>query len=133
MANTLHQLMSSASIFEVLPSAARTATPDTHEFEITGRGYEYNGLYLIIDVTAVTATPALTVTVDGVDRLSGKTFNLITSTVIATAVTTVLKIAPGITVAANLAVALALPGIFRVTVSHGDADSATYSVSGMLV
>ena len=133
MANTIRQLAASALYFEVLPSAARTTAPDTQEFEITGRGYEYDGLHLIIDITAVTATPALTITVDGVDRVSGKTYNLITSTVIATAVTTVLKVSPGITVAANLAVAMNLPPVFRVSVAHGDTDSATYSIGGMLV
>lgn len=133
MANVIRQIQSDSTGFEVLPSAARTTTPDTQEFEILGRGYQYTGLHLILDVTAVTATPALTVTVDGVDRLSGKTYNLITSAVIATAVTTALKIAPGITPAANVAVAMNLPPVFRVTVSHGDADSATYSVTGILV
>lgn len=133
MANTISILPADTAGFQVLPSAARTTTPDTQEFEIVGRGYQYTGLHLIIDVTAVTATPALTVTVDGIDRFSGKAYNLITSTVIATAVVTALKIAPGITPAANLAVAMNLPPIFRVTVSHGDADSATYSVAGMLV
>jgi hypothetical protein len=133
MANVIRALSSDAAGFEVLPSAARTTTPDTQEFEIQGRGYQYTGLHLIIDVTAVAATPLLTVTVDGVDRISGKTYNLITSAVIGTAVVTALKIAPGITPAANVAVAMNLPPVFRVTVSHGDADSATYSVAGMLV
>jgi hypothetical protein len=133
VANVISSMQSDTTTFEVMPSAARTATPDSQEFEIHGPGYQYTGLHLIIDVTAVTATPALTVTVDGVDRISGKAYNLITSAVIATAVTTALKIAPGITPAANLAVAMNLPPVFRVTVSHGDADSATYSVAGMLV
>lgn len=133
MAVAVRSIQSDTINFEVLPSEARIATPDSQEFEIHGPGYQYAGLHLIIDVTAVTATPALTVTVDGVDRISGKTYNLITSTVIATAVVTALKIAPGITPAANIAVAMNLPPVFRVTVSHGDTDSATYSVGGMLV
>ena len=133
MVNVIRQLTSSTSQFEVLPSAARTTAPDTQEFEITGRGYEYGGLHLIIDATAVTATPALTVTVSGVDRLSGKLYTLISSTAIATAVTTVLEIGPGITASANLAVARNMPPVFRVTCAHGDADSITYSVTGVLV
>lgn len=133
MANELHQIQSDATSFEVLPSAARTTAPDTHEYEILGRQYQYTGLHLIIDVTAVTATPALTITVDGVDRISGKTYNLITSAVLAATGTVALKIAPGITPAANVAVAMNLPPVFRVSVAHGDADSATYSISGILV
>lgn len=133
MANVIRQLQSDAVGFEVLPSAARTTAPDTQEFEIVGRGYQYTGLHLIIDVTAEAATPALTITVDGVDRISGKTYNLITSAAISTVSTVALKIAPGITPAANVAVAMNLPPIFRVSVAHGNADSATYSISGMLV
>ncbi len=133
MANNIRQLRSDTPYFEVLPSAARTATPDTQEFEITGRGYEYSGLHLIVDVTTVTATPSLVVTVDGVDRVSGKAYTLLTSAAIATAVTTVLRVSPGATPAANLAVGDNIPPIFRITVTHADADSATYSVGGMLV
>lgn len=132
MANQIRKLATDAATFEVLPSAARTADPDTIEFELSGRGYEYSGLVLVIDATAVTATPALTVTVSGVDRVSGKLFTILASTAIATAVTTVLKIGPGLTAAANLVANDRLPPIFRVTCSHGDADSITYSVGGML-
>lgn len=133
MPNVIRQLASSNMYFEVLPSAARTASPDSQEFEITGRGYEYAGLHLILDVTAVTATPAVTVTVAGVDRVSGKTYTLLASAAVATVTTTVLRIAPGLTAAANLTVNDSLPPVFRVTVTHGDADSATYSLAGMLV
>ena len=133
MATQIRKLASDSLYFEVLPSAARTTDPDPQEFELSGRGYEYTGgLVLIIDATAVTATPALTVTVSGVDRVSGKLFTILASAVIATAVTTVLKIGPGLTAAANLAVNDRLPPVFRVTCSHGDADSITYSVGAML-
>lgn len=133
MANTIRKLTTDSMSFEVLPSAARTTDPDTQEFELLGRGYEYNGLDLIIDATAVTSTPALTVTVAGVDRVSGKLFTILASTAIATAVTTVLKIGPGLTPAANLAANDRLPPIFRVTCVHGNANSITYSIGGMLV
>lgn len=133
MANTIRKLTTDSMSFEVLPSAARTTDPDTQEFELLGRGYEYSGLVLIIDATAVTSIPALTVTVAGVDRVSGKLFTILASAVIATAVTTVLKIGPGLAVAANLAANDRLPPIFRVTCAHGNANSITYSVGGMLV
>ncbi|WP_055563609.1 hypothetical protein [Streptomyces atriruber] len=133
MANNIRQLTAGSTYFQVMASAARTATPDTEEFEITGRGYEYSGLHLIIDATAVTATPALTVTVSGVDRVSGKTYTILQSAVIATAVTTVLRIGVGLTPAANTVASDSLPPVFRVTAAHGDADSITYSIGGMLV
>ena len=112
----------------IYPSAARTATPAAVEVNTT----RTRALRVVIDVTAVTATPLLTVTIDGKDNTSGKFYNLLTSAVIGTVVTTVLTIAPGVTVAANLAVSAPLPDVVRITVSHGDADSATYSVSAQL-
>lgn len=133
MANATLPLMANASYFEVLPSAARTTAPDTQEFALDRRGFSGSGLVLTIDATAVTATPALTVTVSGVDRVSGKIYTILQSAVIATAVTTVLKINVGATVAANLATNEALPPVFRITCAHGDSDSITYSIGGMLV
>lgn len=133
MPTNIRKLASDSMYFEVLPSAARTTDPDPQEFELAGRGYEYTGgLVLVIDATAVTATPALTVTVSGVDRVSGKLYTILASVAIATAVTTVLKIGPGLTAAANTVANDRLPPVFRVTCTHGDADSITYSIGGML-
>jgi hypothetical protein len=42
--------------------------------------------------------------------------------------TTVLKVGPGLTAAANLVANDMIPSIWRVIVTHGDTDSATYSV-----
>lgn len=138
MANVIAPLAANSSYFEVLSSAARTATPDTFEFEVQGRGYEYKGgLHLIIDVTAIVTTPSITVTVYGVDRVSGQTYVILASAAI-TAVTgagtpRVLKIGPGLVAAANLTANDILPPIFRVGVTHANGNSITYSVSGMLV
>jgi len=79
-------------------------------------------------VTAVTATPALTVKIQGKDRASGKYYDILTSAVIATVSTTVLKVGPGLTAAGNLVANDFLPAIWRVTVTHGDTDQAVYSV-----
>jgi hypothetical protein len=134
MANVKRSLASSsARSFEVLPSAARTAAPDSQEFEVTGRGYEYSGLVLVLDITAVTASPGITVTVAGVDQVSDKLFTVLASAPIATVSTTILRIGPGLTAAANLTANDYLPPTFRVTVTHADTDSATYSLAGMLV
>jgi len=134
VANNIRQLVSSAPYFEVLPSAARTTAPDTQEFEITGRGYEYDGLHLIIDVTAFVTAASLTVKISGVDRVSGKTYDLIVApdAIVATG-TVVYKIAPAVTPVTKLAVSDNLPPVFRVTVTHGNANSHTYSIGGMLV
>lgn len=129
MANLI-TAVSSTGGFLVLPSAARTATPtDTYEYELPGHA---RGLHLIIDATAVTSTPAVTVTVAGVDRVSGKTYTLLASTAIATAVTTVLKIGPGLPVSANVSANDLLPSVIRISVSHGNANSITYSIGGQV-
>lgn len=103
-------------------SAARTATP-TAAVVNTAR---VKGLRLVIDVTASSATPSVVATIDGVDAASGKYFNLLTSAAITGAGTTVLSIAPGITVASNVSAAAILPDAVRITLTHGDADSITY-------
>ncbi len=129
MANVISRL-SERGPFTVLPSAARTAAPDTQEFDASG--VDYSGLHLVIDVTAIAATPSITVTIAGVDRASGKTYTTLASAAITATGTTVLKVGRGLTAAANLVANDLLPPIFRVTVTHADADSITYSVSGHL-
>lgn len=130
MANVIARLRDRGP-FTVHASAARTATPDTKEFEVA-QGITYSALYLIIDATAVVATPSVTVKVSGVDRVSGKVYDILTSAAITATGTTVLHIGPGITAAANTQEDQYLPPIFRVTSTHGDADSITYSVAGIL-
>lgn len=116
--------------FTVLASAARTATPDTQEFELVG--HSASGLHVVIDVTAVTLTPSVTVNVSGVDRVSGKTYTLIESAAITAIGTTVLKVGPGLTAAANTVANDIVPSVIRVTATHADADSITYSVGAHL-
>lgn len=131
MANVITRLSPGADRFEILASAARTADPDTQEFDAAAP--RYRGAYFIIDVTAVTATPSITVTVAGVDRFSGKTFDILESAAITATGTTTLQIAPGITAVANTDEDSLLPPVFRVSVTHADADSITYSIAGLLV
>lgn len=133
MANDITYVSAAAPYFTVLPSAARTASPNTQQFSIDRRGFSPQGLIITIDATAVTATPQLTVTINRVDPVSGKVVALLVSTVIATAVTTVLRIGPGLTPAANLVVNDLVPPVFRIDCVHGDSDSITYSVGGMLI
>lgn len=113
----------------VYASAARTATPTA----VTLPAGRYNYLNLTIDATAVTATPSVVVTVDALDPVSGKYYNLLTSAAITAISTTVLRIGPTLTAVANLAANHALPDTIRVTMTHGDADSITYSVGAALM
>ncbi len=110
-------------------SVARTATPTAAEFNASG----YHGLHLVIDVTAVTATPSVVPTVDFYDELSGKWCNLLTGSAITATGTTVLKIYPGITAAANAAASDVVHGRLRLAMAHGDSDSATYTAAVHLI
>lgn len=115
--------------FAVYTSAARTGTPDTMEFELP-QGSTY-GVF-VIDTTAIGAAPSTTFTVSGVDRLSGKVYTIIASVAIVGVGTVVLRVGPGLTAAANLVVNDFLPPVIRITATHGNANSHTYSVAGMV-
>lgn len=110
-------------------SAPRTATPTNAELATDGA----RGMHLVIDVTAITASPSVVPTIDGYDPLSGKWYNLLTGVAITATGTTVLKIYPGIATAANAAASDVVPDTFRVVMTHADADSITYSVGVHLV
>lgn len=113
----------------LLASAARTATTSSaDQTNFNGRG-----ALITIDVTAITATPSLVVTVEAKDVLSGKYVTLLTSAAITAISTVQLAVYPGVTAAANLAVSMILPRSWRVTVTAADADSATYSVGASVI
>jgi hypothetical protein len=128
VANTVTRVTNPGGVVEVLPSAARTADPDTQELEVTG----FRGLHLTIDATAAAATPSVVVTILGVDRISGKTYTILASAAITGTGTTVLKVGPGLTAAANLVANDVLPPVIRISAVHGDGDSLTYSIGAAL-
>jgi hypothetical protein len=115
-------------IVSILASAARTATPADVELEAGG----HRGLVLVVDVTAVTLTPSITVTVKGLDPVSGQDWTILASAAITTVSTTVLRVHPSLTAAANLVAEDLLAPQMAVAVAHGDADSITYSVTAHL-
>jgi hypothetical protein len=115
----------------VLASAARTATPTVDTFRV--QGGEVKGLILIIDCTAVAATPSVVFTIVGVDPVSGKTFTILVSAAITGTGTTVLRVHPDLTVAANQVAKDIVPAQWSVTAVHADGDSITYSVGAQLV
>ncbi len=128
MANTISRVSSDTGRFEVYASAARTADPDTQELAVAG----YRGIHLVIDCTAVTSTPSVVFTILGVDRVSGKTYTILASAAITGTGTTVLRVGPGLTAATNLVANDVLPPVIRISATHGDSDSATYTVGASL-
>jgi hypothetical protein len=114
----------------VLASAARTATPTVDTFHISG---ETQGLIVVIDVTAAVASPSVVFTIQGVDPVSAKTWDILASAAVTGTGTTVLRVHPEITASANLIAKDVVPAYFTVTAVHADADSITYSVAAQAV
>lgn len=121
--------MTSKSTIQLYSSAARTATPTA----VTVNTKRSDGLHLVLEVTASAATPSIVVTIDGIDQVSGAAYNLLTGAAVTGTSTNVLKIFPDAVAAANLVAGDILPEQTRVTITHADGDSITYSASLMLV
>ena len=76
--------------------------------------------HVVINITTLTGTtPTATFTVQGKDPLSGVYYTILASTALNGTGTTVLKIGPGLTAAANLVVNDILPRNFRVILTTG--------------
>lgn len=113
----------------VLASAARTATLQSSDIT----NYNAKGLHLVINVTAASATPSVVFTIQGKDALSSAYYTILASAAITGTGTTVLRVFPGATAAANLAANDILPRTWRVDATHADADSITYSVGASVI
>ena len=111
-------------------SVARTATP-TATTQVSYRAER--GGHFVIDVTAATATPSVVPTIEAYDATSDSWYTILTGAAITATGTTVLKVYPGIAVQANATASDVLPQTWRVTMTHADTDSITYTVSANLV
>lgn len=95
----------------------------------------WRGVQLVVDITAITGTtPTLTVIVEGMDEASGKFYALLTSAALSATGTTLLTVYPGVTAAANVAAAQALPKTWRVRYTiAGTTPAVTATVGASLV
>lgn len=109
----------------LLASAARTATASSAD----QTNYNHRDLTIIVNVTSITSTPLLTVTIEGKDSISGSYYTILTSQQIAATGMTVLRVSPSAAPVSGVVANWQIPRTWRVTVTHADADSATYSVS----
>jgi|SRR5687767_7372946 len=112
----------------VLISTARIATHNSADMITSG----HKGGHIVIDMTAVPGVETVTFTVQGKDPLSGKYYTILASTAISATGTTVLKVFPGATAAANAAANDILPETWRVACTHSASGSFTYSVGASL-
>ena len=113
----------------VFASAARTATVSSADL-VNDFG---KVCHVFIDVTAISATPSVVFAIEGKDATSGKYYTILTAAAMTTVTTKILRVGPGLTASANLIVNDLLPRTWRVTATHGDADSITYSVGASVL
>ena len=114
----------------VFSSSARTATSNSSD----QTNYNHRGALIYINVTSITSSPSVVFTVTGKDPIGVTNYNtILTSAAITGTGLTVLKIYPGVTVSANVAVSDVLPRTWRVTATHGNADSITFSVAAYMI
>lgn len=115
----------------VLPSAARTATPNQQQLDIKEA---HDGLVVAINMSAVTATGAVTVKIEQVDPISNNTpaSAVLTSAAISATGTTFLKVHPNLPASANAVAQDVVTPMVRITATHGNGVSMTYSISALL-
>jgi hypothetical protein len=113
----------------LLSSAARTATTNSGDL----LNEQHRGVHVVIDVTAAAATPSVVFTIQGKCPLSGQYYTILASAAVTGTGTTVLRVFPGATGAANTIANDQIPKHWRLLATAGDADSLTYSVSACLL
>ena len=107
----------------IFASAARTATSSV----TVPVGECSQGLFFI-NVTAVALTPSVVFTIAGVSPNGDATYTILASAAITGTGLTVLRVSPHLTAAANTIAKDILPSAIKVTATHADTDSITYSV-----
>lgn len=126
---TVQQGYGGKAEYQLLATAARTATPTIDDVVVPyGKT-----LTVIIDVTAGAATPQVTPKISGVTA-SGIVYTILTGATITatTAATVVMRVGAGVAEVANLGTGIPAPAKIRVAMTHGDADSLTYTVDIMV-
>ena len=88
----------------------------------------------VVDITAITGTtPSATFLVEGKDPVSGKYYTILASAALTAAGTTVLRVFPGATAAANASVNDFIPKTFRVTCTIAGTTPAVTATVGVLI
>lgn len=113
---------------QILPSAARTAATVNSGDQTN---VQWLGGHIIVNISAYTSG-TMTPSIQGKDPVSGNYYTILTGTALNSTGTTVLKVYPGITAAANASVSDILPKVWRVQILGASSPSATYSVGALL-
>lgn len=115
---------------EIYPALARTATPTQTVFN--DFSHTRLGGHFVIRTSAIGAAPSVVPVIEAQDPLSSQWYPILTGAAITATGLVVLRVYPGVAAVANLSVPDFLPPIWRLTMTHGNADSITYSASANL-
>jgi hypothetical protein len=108
-----------------LASASRTTAQTSSDIDTQA----FRHLTVTLDVTDVSASPSITLSIEGKDVASGKYRTLLAGAAVATAVTNVYRVTQGVVAAAaNTSAVDVLPQFIRFKVAVADAHAAVYSV-----
>ena len=121
----------SANIFSTaMKLTAQTTTVSAGDCDNTAG----SAAVFVIDITAITGTtPAVTFTIEGKDPISNKYYTILASASLTATGTTVLRVFPGATAAANLAANDIIPRTFRVTATISGTTPAVTATVGVLL
>lgn len=117
----------------IYPSAARTVAPGVVDFTTGAPGASGEGprsVIVVIDVSAIVASPSITLTVFRRDAAAANMVQHAVSAPITAVGQHVITIGDGAALDSSYAAAPGpVPPYLRFSVAHGDADSITYSVT----
>lgn len=114
--------------FVIAPSVTETNQND-HQYDFNTLGA--NTLAVVVSITANTGAISLTVTIEGVTA-DGVVVPLLVSAVLVAVAVTKLQVGPSLAVTANVAANSPIFDKIRILTTHGNANSVTYSLSGVL-
>jgi hypothetical protein len=114
--------------FGILPTTVETNQND-HQFEFGNLGGQ--GLSIIVNVSAFAVAASLTVSVLGI-LSDGTTYPLGATAVLAATGVVVLRFGPSLLGAINASFNTLIPDRILVQTTHGNVNSITYSITGIL-
>ena len=107
----------------IFASAARTATSSATIACESCEGFFF------INVTAAVASPSVVFTIAGLSPNGSTAYTIIDSAAITGTGLTVIRVSPQLTASANTIAKDMLPSAIKVTATHADTDSITYSMA----
>lgn len=111
-----------------LASASRTTTQTQAEQKNT----KYRGIRVVVDTT-VTGTGSVTISIQSLDRTSGKWHTLLAGAAITTVTTNVYQVYPGAPVMANVSANAPLGSAWRIVATANNANAQSYSIGWELL